>query len=251
MTPEELRAAVSEKSFWYHRIELPGGVTTPGWAPLDAARYQVPEDLSGLRVLDIGAWDGYWSFEALRRGAASVVAIDDFSDYLGHLSTRDRSAWENFDLCRAAFGYSEEQCSRIEMSVYDLDPAVLGAFDVVFFFGTIYHLRHPLLALDRIASVCSGSLFVESAICDDFSPYRGGLGHGYSNQQMVMEFYPTNQYGSNESNWWAPTLYCLMALASAAGFTEVKGWKLVPNPTELPLCRGFLRAKRAATPAIR
>lgn len=246
MTPEELSSAVAERPFWYHRIELPGGVTTPGWAPLSATAYRIPEDLTGKRVLDIGAWDGFWSFEALKRGAVEVVAIDDFSDYLGRLETRDRNAWDTFDLCRDAFGYSEKKCSRIEMSVYDLDPDLVGTFDVVFFFGTLYHLRHPLLALDRIAAICSGSLHIESAICDDFSPYRGGIGKGYPDRQMVMEFYPTTQLANNATNWWAPTLQCLMALTSAAGFSEIKGWKLVPNPTELPLCRGFVSAGHAS-----
>ncbi len=62
---------------WYHRMELPGGVVTPGWAPMSPAAYQVPKDLTGKRVLDVGAWDGYWSFEAMKRGARQVVAIDN------------------------------------------------------------------------------------------------------------------------------------------------------------------------------
>ncbi len=78
--------------YWYHRIELPQGVVTPGWAPRVPEAYAIPDDLSGKRVLDIGAWDGYWSFEALRRGAREVVAVDDFSDFLGALEDTDRRA---------------------------------------------------------------------------------------------------------------------------------------------------------------
>lgn len=244
MTSQDLAAKVAEKPFWYHRIELPGGVTTPGWAPLSADSYRVPADLTGMRVLDIGAWDGYWSFEALKRGASEVVAIDDFSDFIGELDERDRSAWENFDLCRDAFGYSKKRCKRIEMSVYDITPKKLGKFDVVFFFGTIYHLRHPLLALDKIASVCTGELYVESAICDDFSPYNGGFEGGYPGQQMVMEFYPRKEYGNNDSNWWAPTGFCLMNMLASAGFDDVEGWKLMPKPEKLPHCRGFAKGRR-------
>ena len=64
-----LEDAVGAFPFWYHKIELPGGVVTPGWAPLNADSYGIPADMSGLRVLDVGAWDGYWTFEALKRGA--------------------------------------------------------------------------------------------------------------------------------------------------------------------------------------
>jgi len=241
MTAEELRSRVASFPFWYHRIELPGGVVTPGMAPLRAESYGVPQDLSGLRVLDVGAWDGYWSFEALKRGAREVVAIDDFSDYRGNLAPDERKAWQTFDLCREALGYGEERCRRIEMSVYDVSPERLGRFDAVFLFGTLYHLRHPLLALDRLAAVCTARIFVESAILDDYSPYRGGFTKQYSGNQMVMEFYPTNEYAANESNWWSPTLQCLAGMVFAAGFSgEVRYWKLAENPDNVGLCRGFV-----------
>ena len=130
-------------------------------------------------MLDVGAWDGFWTFEALRRGARQVVAIDDFSDYLGELKPEERRAWATFDLCREALGYDEERCQRYELDVYEVSAEQLGTFDVVFFFGTLYHLRHPLLALDRLSAVCTSEIYVESAILDDYSAYRGGLGHGY------------------------------------------------------------------------
>src|SRR5262245_32354123 len=96
----DLQSTVDSFPFWYHRIELPGGVVTPGWAPLCPPAYRIPEDLTGARVLDVGAWDGYWTFEALKRGAKEVVAIDDFSDYLGSLESDQRKAWATFDICR-------------------------------------------------------------------------------------------------------------------------------------------------------
>jgi tRNA (mo5U34)-methyltransferase len=240
--PTDLQQAVESKPFWYHKIELPGGITTPGWAPLAAEAYRIPEDMTGMRVLDIGAWDGFWTFEALRRGAKEVVAIDDFSDYLGMLGNEDRRAWENFDLCRDALGYPASQAQRIEMSVYDVNEARLGKFDAVFFFGTLYHLRYPLLAMDLISSVCDNALFVETAICDDYSPYRGGFGHGYPGGHAVVEFYPNTEYGNNPTNWWAPTLGALGLMTMAAGWTDIEVWKLVDNPTELAHCRGFARA---------
>jgi tRNA (mo5U34)-methyltransferase len=244
MSKEDLDQKVRESPYWYHKIELPYGITTPGWAPLRHEAYRIPADLKGKRVLDIGAWDGYWTFEALKRGATEVVAIDDFSDYLGSLTRDQRRAWETFDLCKSAFGYSDEQCQRFDMSVYDINASELGEFDIVFFFGTIYHLRYPLLALDKISAICTGDIYVESAILDDFSPYQGGMGRGYPGKQMLMEFYPGDQYGMNETNWWSPTLNCLLALVYAAGFPSVEGWKLEAKPDTLSLCRGFARGTK-------
>ena len=240
-----LQDRVNSFPYWYHRIELPGGVVTPGWAPISPPAYRVPADLSGKRVLDVGAWDGYWTFEALKRGAKQAVAIDDFSDYLGMIESSDRKAWENFDLCREALGYGEDRCQRRDMSIYDLTPETFGKFDVVFCFGVLYHLRHPLLALDKLAAVCDGDLYVESAILDDYSPYRGGINKGYPGGQMVMEFYPGKEYGGNDTNWWVPTVHCMAHMVHAAGFTrDVQGWKLTDTPTELPHCRGFVRASK-------
>jgi tRNA (mo5U34)-methyltransferase len=247
MDPEELKQRIAKIPFWYHKIELPGAVT-PGWQPASEAKkaaYRIPADLSGKRVLDVGAWDGFWTFEALKRGATQVVAIDDFSDFLGKLQDSERRAWETFDLCREALGYSEEQCQRLEMNVYDVSAERLGRFDVVFFFGTLYHLRHPLLALDRLAAVCNEEIYVESAILDDFSPYRGGMNKGYGGGQMIMEFYPQNEYADNPSNWFVPTLQCMAHMVRAAGFQkEIAGWKLTNEPTELSHCRGFVRGRK-------
>ena len=241
MSIEDLKRNVAKFPYWYHRIELPGGVVSPGWAPINPGSYRIPDSLDGLRVLDVGAWDGYWSFEALKRGAREVVAIDDFSDFLGSLSEKDRPAWESFDMCRSAFGYDESRCKRFDMSVYDASEANLGRFDVVFMFGVLYHLRHPLLALDKLAAICDHEIYVESAILDDYSPYQGGLEHGYSGHQMVMEFYPKKEYGNNDSNWWAPTMHCLGHMVLSAGFSEAKMWKLIQGvPTELSHCRGFV-----------
>ncbi len=237
--PETLKSRIASFPFWYHKIALPGGIVTPGWAPIDASAYRIPERLDGKRVLDVGAWDGYWSFEALKRGAKEVVAVDDFSDFLGSLENADRKAWETFDLCKEALGHGDDVCKRYDMSVYDVTEEKLGRFDVVFFFGTLYHLRHPLLAMDRLAAICDEAIFIESAVCDDYSPYHGGFGHGYPGTQMVMEFYPNQEYGSNDTNWWAPTTTLLAQMVHAAGFETVECWSLTRSPQALGHCRGF------------
>jgi tRNA (mo5U34)-methyltransferase len=246
--PETLRRRIAEIPFWYHRVALPGGIVTPGVSPLNAAAYGVPNDLTGKRVLDVGAWDGYWTFEALKRGAREAVAIDDFSDYLGHLKPEQRQAWKSFDLCREALGFSEDRCRRIEISLYDIDEQTLGGrFDVAFCFGTLYHLRHPLLGLDKISAVCDGALYVESFICDDYSPIRGGFGKGYAGDHLVAEFYPGDELAGNVTNWWGPTLACLGGWVYAAGFTEgLASWKLTPMPMQIGQCRGFATGRKPA-----
>ncbi len=262
---------------WYHKIELPNGSVTPGWAPLAPEKYGLPEDLSGKRVLDVGAWDGYWTWESLKRGAREVVAIDDFSDTLGGPDPIDRGQeWETFDLCREAFGFvtpvrflgithtgsygkeiiasesNDDQpvdmwmndknqiCRRLTISLYDIQPKTLGTFDIVLFFGTIYHLRYPLLAIDILSKICNGAIYIESAVCDDYSPYRGGINKGYAKNDMVMEFYPGNEYGNNKSNWWVPTLQCLGAMLASVGFINIDAWPLTEKPEGLSACRGFV-----------
>jgi tRNA (mo5U34)-methyltransferase len=242
---QAIEARVRALPFWYHKIALPHGVVTPGYAPIDAAAYRVPERLDGKRVLDVGAWDGYWSFEALKRGAREVVAIDDFSDDGGTLYNAERRAWQNFDLCRGLLGFDAARCQRHRMSVYEVDEKRLGRFDVVFCFGMLYHLRHPLLALDKLGAVCGETIYVESAILDDYSPYRGGLGHGYPDNQMVMEFYPHAEYGQNLTNWWVPTLACLGHMVGSAGFPRINAWRLVKDPSDVAYCRGFARGSKA------
>ncbi|MGO1120768.1 O-linked N-acetylglucosamine transferase family protein [Rhodovibrionaceae bacterium A322] len=244
LSKKEIEEGVASFPFWYHLIDLPKGVRTPGHLPHDASAYRLPKDLTGMRVLDVGAWDGRWTFEALRRGAREVVAIDDFSDFLGLLENSQRKAWENFDFCKKAFGYSDERCKRVDISVYDITEEQFGRFDLVMFFGVLYHLRYPLLALDKVSALCDRTIIVETAIADDYSPYRGGLGKGYDAGDMVMEFYPNKEYGSNDSNWFAPTLSCTEQLVKAAGFDTTQAWKLTENPTHLTLCRGFVWGKK-------
>jgi tRNA (mo5U34)-methyltransferase len=232
--------------YWYHRIELPGGVTTPGWAPLLAEAYRIPEDMTGLRVLDIGAWDGYWTFEALKRGASQVVAIDDFSDFLGRPEAIGRRSWDSFDICRDAFGYGPDRCERVEMSVYEINEERLGMFDFVFCFGVLYHLRHPLLALDFMSGVCRGEIYIETATCEDFSPYKGAVGIGNPGSPPVLEFYPTTELGNNDTNWWAPNLSCLGLMVMSAGWPDVEVWKLTDHPETAAACRGFARGLKSA-----
>ncbi|PIN93856.1 hypothetical protein COU54_01385 [Candidatus Pacearchaeota archaeon CG10_big_fil_rev_8_21_14_0_10_31_24] len=253
MNKEELKKEVMSIPYWYHKIQLPYDIVTPGWAPLDLSRYNLPDSFEGKRVLDVGAWDGFFSFLALERGAKEVVAIDDFSDNLGAnnnkttfdetekkcILERSNKPWETFDLCKKTLGYTDSQCRRITISLYDITEELLGGkFDIIFFFGTLYHLKMPMYALHKLSNLCTDEMYVESAICDDISPY------GKSRTDVpILQFFPGNQYGSNDTNWFVPNISALAHMIHVSGFEYVSAWKLDDNEvTELSRARAFCRA---------
>lgn len=188
--------AALTKDTWFHSIELPDGRVTPGVVSVEAlrariGRYPIPEDLSGKRVLDVGAATGWNSFELERRGA-EVVAVDCVD-------------LQEFRTARELLG------SRVEYRILDVDeltPQSLGRFDYVLFFGVAYHLRHPLLGLERICAVTQETAFVESFVTDGDS--------------CSMEFYETDELGGQLDNWCGPTTKCLEALCRSAGFARVR-----------------------------
>lgn len=194
-----------ERGAWYHTIELPDGTAIPGLIGVEPQRarldaFGVPHDLTGKRVLDVGAATGWCSFEAERRGA-EVVAVDcvEYEDF--------RTAQQ---LLHSKAGY------RI-LDVDELTPDALGVFDYVFFFGVLYHLRHPLLGLERICALTRDTAYVESFVCDGDRPPEERARNG-----CYLEFYETDQLGGQIDNWVGPTANCLLALCRSAGFALVE-----------------------------
>ncbi len=215
---EELFADVC----WHQKWELFEGVFTPGHNPVqDLMRYaDVPRDLSGKTVLDIGAWNGCFSAECVRRGAERVVGLGpDNPDFAG------------FDRIKKALGYDNMEYRY--GSVYDMDPAELGQFDVVLCFGVLYHLRYPLLALDKIYDVCREWLFVESFVIDqhfqlgaDHRPTTLEAVNPLLKQASLWQFYPARELGDDPSNWFGPNLTALTDAVASAGFnvTHTHAW---------------------------
>jgi tRNA (mo5U34)-methyltransferase len=154
---------------WYHTIELAPGVVTPGWFDTRSvvARLPFPASLAGKRCLDVATFDGFWAFEMERRGAAETVAIDVLdptrwdwpvnSDSAVVEAIGQRQPGSGFEVAREALGSSVE---RLEMSVYDLDPDTVGMFDFVYVGSLLIHLRDPVGALERVRSVCRGTLLL-------------------------------------------------------------------------------------------
>jgi tRNA (mo5U34)-methyltransferase len=196
---------------WYHAIEVAPGIVTPGrYDPKDLlGALGFPVDLTGKSVLDIGAYDGFFTFEAERRGAERVVAMD-----------RHAADQKGFALAHELLGSKAEY---VEGSVYDLSPEIHGVFDIVFFFGVLYHLRHPLLALEKIHRICREYLLVESHVLDTDFIHRlqhaplASL-HPLLKDALLMQFYPNDELNDDWSNWWAPSTECLRLMIESCGF---------------------------------
>jgi tRNA (mo5U34)-methyltransferase len=186
---------------WYHSMELPDGSVIPGHQTIGQlreriARYPIPQDLRGKRVLDIGAWDGWFSFEMERRGA-TVVAVD---------SVRQDTFFEARRLLNSKVEYIVED-------VCHLSPRDIGTFDIVLFFGVLYHLKHPLLALERVCALTRDFACVESLVIDD-PPQPGAI--------PLLEFYETTELGGQFDNWCGPNTACLLGFLRTAGFVNPK-----------------------------
>jgi tRNA (mo5U34)-methyltransferase len=159
-------ASAGDVTTWYHTLELPGGVVTPGWFDLRAHTEKLPwPDVRGKRCLDVGTYDGFYAFELERRGAAEVVATDipGHEDWDWPAAVRGSSPdalaaltgekGRGFDLARDALGSKVE---KRPLSAYHLSPEQVGTFDVVVCGSLMLHLRDPVRALEAIRSVCRG-----------------------------------------------------------------------------------------------
>lgn len=191
---------------WYHTIDLGRGVVTKGVdnSPERLSRLQLPASFSGKSVLDIGAWDGFFSFEAERRGARRVVASDHYAWHgLGWGSGQGKSA---FELARAVL---DSHVEDVDVDVLDLTPERVGSFDVVLFLGVLYHLPNPLLALERVASVTEGMLVLETVV-DMVGIAR-----------PAAAFYPDRELNGDPTNWWGPNHAAVAGMLRAVGFARV------------------------------
>lgn len=217
---ETLRHEV-ERLPWYHVIELPGGVVTPGVDdPSDRLPLLgLPEDLSGVSVLDIGAWDGFFSFECERRGAARVVAADRFA-----WREAERGSKQSFELARRALGSRVED---VEVSVEELSPERVGTFDLVLFVGVLYHLRDPLRALDAVASVTGGMLVLETHV--DLA----------LRTRPAAALYAGTELRGDHTNWWGPNPAAVEGMLRASGFGDVR--KVFPRSRAYELARAVRR----------
>ncbi len=211
---------ISSVSNWFHRIEVAPGIFTPGSQDTEGllSHLKLPSDLSGLRVLDVGARDGAFSFECEKRGAAQVVALDYTTpDSTGFLIAKE---------------LLNSKVNWVTGNVYEIDKLNLGKFDLVLFLGVIYHLRHPYLAIDKIHDILNvgGQVVVESHILDGgFVDEKGDwINLEDLNPRLkilnVAQVYETGRLVNDQTNAWAPSIDTLIAMFKNSGFEIDYSW---------------------------
>jgi tRNA (mo5U34)-methyltransferase len=220
MSPIEIERRVHELGDWFQNLDLGGVRTAPnhflGDYPSIKWRtfaHAIPADLSGKSVLDIGCNAGFYSLEMKRRGASRVVGIDSDETYLAQ--------------ARFAAEVNGAEIEFRRMDVYDV--AKLGErFDLVLFMGVLYHLRHPLLALDLLWEHVVGDTMVFQSLMRG-SKEVAALAPDYPfGEKSIFEQpgYPTmyfveKRYSHDPTNWWIPNRACAEAMLRSAGFSIV------------------------------
>ena len=222
---------------WCHSFDFGNGIKTWGLKSESLLRREVLAlrlpDLRGKTVLDVGAFDGFFSFEAERRGAAEVTALDhymwsmDLGANAAHLKRcaelgvapepyHQMPYWRpaelpgkrGFDVAATLLDSAVRSVAADFMSI---DLASLGTFDVVLFLGVLYHLENPFGALRRLAAVTRDLAVIETeaVFIRDFE------------DRAMFEYFPTNELNGDVSNWWAPNQRALEGMCLAAGFSSV------------------------------
>ena len=219
MSMNEIKEMIDSVPVWHHRIELAPGIFTPAIQQTQdlLASIDFPKDMSGFRVLDLGARDGFFSFECEKRGAAEVIAVDYTPAEL------------------TGFGVASKilnsKVKWLTANVYRIHELNLGKFDLILFLGVIYHLRNPYLAIDRIydALKIDGKVIVESHVIDggfvnesgewmnliDIDPRLAKL--------QIAQFYK-GDLGGDHTNAWAPSLNTLEIMFQNSGFKIDSSW---------------------------
>jgi tRNA (mo5U34)-methyltransferase len=239
-----IRRRVQELGPWFHNMDLAGVRTAPEhflgdyphvhWRAFENA---VPRDLTGRSVLDIGCNAGFFSIEMKRRGAARVVGIDSDSRYLAQ--------------ARFAADVAGADVEFHQLTVYEA-PQLHERFDVVLFLGVLYHLRHPLLALDVIHEhladdllLCQSMLRGSADVAPPQADYPFADTEIFDRPDFPRMHFVEKKYAGDPTNWWIPNRACLEAMLRSAGFAIL----LHPVP-EVFLCRTVALASEHDDPAL-
>ena len=238
-TQDRIRDRAEALGPWFHNLNLKGVRTAPehflgDYPQVKWERFRdlLPADLHGKTVLDIGCNAGFYSMEMKRRGASRVLAVDFDPDYLAQ--ARFAAEVEGLDI------------EFRQLSVYDL--ALLGErFDIVFFIGVVYHLRHPLLALDLIHEHAARDVLIfqsmqrgSNAVMPVQPDYEFSETSIFDDPGYPKLHFIEHSYSHDNTNWWAPNRACSAAMLRSAGF-EVVGHPeeeiFICRRTELPDAR--------------
>ena len=217
LSTEEIRRRVEELGEWFHNLDLHGVQTAPDhflgdypqtkWQRFSAA---IPEDLTGQSVLDVGCNAGFYSIQMKRRGAERVVAIDTDEHYLAQ--------------ARFAAKVSNTDIEFRKLSVYRV-AELREQFDLVLFMGVLYHLRHPLLALELLHEHVVADLLVAQSLLRgakeamnpprDFPFWDDEM---FDRDEFPRMYFIENRFANDPTNWWIPNRACFEAMLRSAGF---------------------------------
>lgn len=226
----EVRDRVAELGPWFHNMRLAGVETAPehflgNYPQIKWANFAhvVPNDLRGKSVLDVGCNGGFYSIEMKRRGADRVVSIDSDEFYL-------RQARFAADVCGADIEFRQ-------MSVYQV-AELREKFDLVIFMGVLYHLRHPLLALDLLHEhVVRECLLFQSMLRGSTEVPRVESDYPFHEKEIFSRpgfpamYFIESSYSQDPTNWWIPNRACVEAMLRSAGLRILEH----PEP-EVYLC---------------
>ena len=218
--PVLLERQIRELGDWFHNLELGGIQTAPGHFLGDYPRckfqrfsHAIPQDLRGKTVLDIGCNGGFYSLEMKRRGAARVLGVDHDERYLAQ--------------ARFAAEVSGLEIEFRQLSVYDVGQ--LGEkFDVVIFMGVLYHLRHPLLALDLLHEHVTRDLLIFQSMqrgSEEAGPIEADYPFSetevFERDDFPRMCFVEHRYAGDPTNWWIPNRACTEALLRSSGYDIV------------------------------
>lgn len=190
---------------WWHTIELPDGTVTPGktnyMIPENAERFQLPPDLSGNSVLDIGTFDGFWAIEARKRGA-HAIAMDRWRPMLGtaalSLSAYNLQYWHSGDIDNA-----------------EIPGDLSEKFDLVLFYGVLYHLKNPVHGIQYAAdwAVPGGLVIIETAV-------NQGKMAQFADSEVPLVWMIDEVHHNDPSNYCMPNTAGVIQLAKMAGLEQ-------------------------------
>ncbi|MBW7956996.1 MAG: TIGR04290 family methyltransferase [Deltaproteobacteria bacterium] len=218
LTPEEIEKRVRELGPWFQNIELKGVFTAPGhflgdypmikWRKFSHA---IPDSLEGATVLDVGCNAGFYSIALKERGASRVLGIDIDELYLEQARFAARTRGVDIEF--------------MKKSVYEV-AGLKERFDIVLFMGVLYHLRHPLLALDLLHEYAVSDLLVFQSMLrgcgdveeteDDYPFSETGV---FDKPCFPRMHFMEKSYSGDPTNWWLPNRSCVEAMLRSSGFT--------------------------------
>ncbi|MBN8831253.1 MAG: DUF1698 domain-containing protein [Sphingomonadales bacterium] len=209
-----MQAAGAEHITWFHSFQFEDGATIKGLRDIEILKAEADAifspEISGKTVLDIGAWDGYFSFEAERRGAARVLATDHFC-----WSGEGWGTKAGFDFVHDRLGSHVE---TRDVDVGDLPKADLGQFDLVLFLGVFYHLKDPYAGLEAAASMCREHIVVETVTALPLETLP------------AMRLFPPGELDNDPTNFFAPNIPALEVMLRTFGFNRIEP---IPSPASL------------------